>query len=146
MSDLIQAISRGCKGTLADGTVRYTIDIDPSYAASAAALFGMPGTALAVAALKDGTPDAVIKESVTVEKPKGGELAKWAGILCNDTEFWKWFAYDDEPIGSPEQAAEAIRFYCDIESRAALDHNTTAAHIFREQIMAPFHKWKESRA
>lgn len=54
MSDILTAISRGCKGTMVDGSVRYTIEFGPLDAVAAATLFGMPGTEMGVVALKDG--------------------------------------------------------------------------------------------
>lgn len=40
--------------TLVDGTLRVTIDIEPRDAQAAFRLFGTPGTAVALAALKPG--------------------------------------------------------------------------------------------
>ena len=51
---ILTAISRGCKGTLVDGSVRYTIEFTPLDAVAAAKLFAMPGTEMGVVALKDG--------------------------------------------------------------------------------------------
>lgn len=69
MSDILTAISRGCKGTLTDGSVRYTIEFEPRHAIDAAKLFAMPGTEMGVVALKDGrdhTEDALdmVNESI----------------------------------------------------------------------------------
>jgi hypothetical protein len=147
MSTLIEAISRGCKGTLSDGSVRYTIEIEPRYAADAAKLFGMPGTGLAVAALIDGSvKNPVVKDNLTPEKPKGGELSKWAGILCNTQMFWQWLTLETLPLGfeitNGSEARARLIEICGIESRKELDHDKEAGRIFREEIMAPFDEWK----
>lgn len=76
------------------------------------------------------------------QKPKGGELARRAGILCNDERFQQWAylkAYPEvaenpssyDPIGfSSDGAAGWLRDVCHIESRAMLDHDPVAAKEF----------------
>lgn len=90
-----------------------------------------------------------VNESLTVEKPKGGELAKWAGILCNDPMFWKWIESTSDEHGNlvvcPTQAAEFIYNSCNVTSRAQLDHHFMAAKIFREEIMAKFDAWRNEQ-
>lgn len=87
-----------------------------------------------------------VSDSLTVEKPKGGELSKWAGILCNDPMFWKWLTLDTVHLGfeiaSNSQARMRVIEICGIMSRAELDHDHAAAKIFREEIMAKFDAWK----
>jgi hypothetical protein len=81
-----------------------------------------------------------------VVKPKGGELAKWAGILCNDPIFWKWLTLDTLHLGfeitNNTQARMRVIEICGIMSRAELDHDPAAAKIFREEVMAKFDAWK----
>lgn len=72
-----------------------------------------------------------------VDKPKGGELAKWAGILSNDPLFWDYTDTDNA-----NEAAAFIRQNCSVPSRADLDHNDGAARIFRK-IMGAFSEWKD---
>lgn len=50
-TELVEGVSVSCK-TLADGTLRLTVEIEPYKALDAFALFHMPGTPLALAALK----------------------------------------------------------------------------------------------
>ena len=89
-------------------------------------------------------------DTIAVEKPKGGELAKWAGILCNDPLFWKWanLQYKDTflYVDKNHIAASYIRLICGIDSRVELDHNKEAAQTFREEIMKPFDEWKAKNA
>lgn len=73
-------------------------------------------------------------------KAKGGELARLAGQLCQNLEFRECFGFNDE-----HDAAERIRFACEIQSRAELDHNFAAAELFHKHFRIPFLKWKESR-
>ncbi len=91
----------------------------------------------------------VVKESLTTEKPKGGELSKWAGILCNDEKFWEWLSFETEILGylitDNDEARMRLIEICGITSRAELDHDKEAARIFREEIMSPFNDWRESQ-
>jgi hypothetical protein len=92
------------------------------------------------------------KES-TSGPEKGGELAKWAGILCNDPVFWEWarLTHPETWSSAWDHATEKdggwaifIRHFCGIRSRRELDHNAEAGRKFREEIMKPFHKWRET--
>jgi hypothetical protein len=115
--------------TMADGTLRMTVDIEPRNARDAFALFGMPGTALALAAIK---PAAQQAQQATA-KPAGGPLAKLAGQWCHMPQFLAWSG-----CNTPDTAAEFVRRECGIESRAELDHNADAAEIFHAHIRVPF--------
>ena len=133
--------------TMADGTLRLAIDIEPRNAQAAFMLFGAPGRAVALAALKDGA--AAVHEP-TAEKPKGGEWAKLAGMWCDDQDFWRWASsnpIDGEmwTIASSAKAAEMIRDVCAIASRAELDHDTDALGSFNRYIRYPFMKWMQAR-
>ena len=135
---------------LVDGTIRVQIDIDPKHNADFHALFpriDMP-VALAplVANFEQIKPARGVEPTVdTPDKPKGGELAKWAGILSNDPVFWEWANETDgndySPIIGTIDAARYIREQCCVESRAELDHNPEAAKIFRH-MMGEFDDWK----
>lgn len=54
---LIEATSVNMK-TLADGTLRITVEVEPYNALAAFALFRQPGTVMALAAIKQPEPDA----------------------------------------------------------------------------------------
>ena len=85
------------------------------------------------------------------EQPKGGLLAKWAGMMCNDPEFWAWLCECNQECGEPpstfneEDARQSILQTCGIKSRRMLDHDTKAGWMFREHVMAPFSAWKKER-
>ncbi|PZQ77981.1 MAG: hypothetical protein DI563_02005 [Variovorax paradoxus] len=130
---------------MADGTLRLSIDIEPRNAQAAFALFGAPGRAVALAALKDGA--GAVKEPEP-GAPKGGEWAKLAGMWCADPDFWLFLNMNfpnDTPVQSVNDAAMSIRVYCGIESRAELDHNPDALHLFNQHIRFPFMKWMQAR-
>ena len=55
-SDVIEGSSARIS-TLVDGTLRLTVDIEPRNAQAAFILFGTPGTAIALAALKPESGD-----------------------------------------------------------------------------------------
>lgn len=83
-----------------------------------------------------------------VARAKGGELAKWAGILCNEPLFWQWLDEKNYECGEPAatycaaDARESIIQTCGITSRAELDHDPEAAKIFRH-MMGEFSSWKD---
>ena len=161
---MIEAISRGCKGTLSDGTLRYVVDIAPKDRVAAAELFGEPGSPMVLARLtQEASIQSAQAETIATSKPKGGELAKWAGILCNDPQFIEFIMpiYDrlmggdgtgcgdlapDDIGGDEEYNRHAILVICRIDSRRMLDHNKEAAQTFRDEIMKPFDEWKAKNA
>lgn len=80
------------------------------------------------------------------QEPKGGALAKLAGMFCQQSEFWEFLvARSTGPTccESVNDAAATIRHICGIESRAELDSNAEAAAIFHEQIRLPYVRWKQ---
>lgn len=125
--------------TMADNSLRLTIDIEPRYANEAFILFGKRGSACAIARL---TNEAAVEEmrSEPKEKPKGGALAKLAGQLCQQESFQNWIG-----VGNADWAAESIRSMCGIESRAELDHNEVAANLFHQKIRIPYSELMQRR-
>ncbi len=134
MSGLVEAASVSVK-TMADGTLRLSVDIEPRQAREAFGLFGSPGTPMALAALK---PNAAVVDEP--EKPKGGALAKDAAIVCHTADFRR-FA-DHRGFGHSENgAAQLVHTFCGVDSRAYLDHDKDAARKFA-QLMSEFNAWK----
>ncbi|AAQ54953.1 hypothetical protein Bcep22_gp19 [Burkholderia phage Bcep22] len=134
--------------TMADGTFRLVVDIEPRYAQQAFALFGAPGTPVALARL---TSEAAVAQdraqqqaaaSPEPERPKGGPLARLAGQWCNDPDFWAWLRSHGRPCDNADDAAVIVRATCKIESRAELDSDDRAAHLFQEHIRSPFMLWR----
>jgi hypothetical protein len=143
---IIAAAAMRCK-TMADGSLRIEVEVEPKDAQTAFAMFGRPGASVAMAALKDGY-DAKDDEP-EVEPVKGGPLAKLAGQWCEAPEFQEWlkrsFPYtwaevaDEFPVFAANSlAAEVVRRHCGVESRAHLDHDKRAADIFHSAIRVPF--------
>ncbi len=134
--------------TMADGSLRIEVEVSPVDAQAAFALFGRPGAPMALAALKEGyaaaqEPLPTIKESLTVEKPKGGALAKLSGMWCQDHEFHNWIngAMHNGifwQCNGPNEAKLFVLEICQIDSRAELDHDERAAELFHRMVRIPF--------
>ncbi|ACR15008.1 hypothetical protein BcepIL02_gp15 [Burkholderia phage BcepIL02] len=81
------------------------------------------------------------------ERPKGGALARLAGMWCNDEEFWTWVRSLGQHCESADDAARFVRHTCGgIESRAELDSNAVAEGLFQERIRSPFMLWRRREA
>jgi len=137
------AIVSGVSGTiktLADGTFRVQIDIEPRFAQNAFRLFGTPGTPAVLVRI---TNEAAVEHDRAQQDPaKGGALAKLAGMWCQEPEFWAFLsAPGGQTILNAEEAANAVRAICGVESRADLDHNAHASMRFQELIRLPYMRW-----
>lgn len=132
---------------MADGTIRISFDFDPRHGQKAFALFGSPGSSVAVARLMaDVVQQQARKETIERDKPKGGALCKLAGIFCNDENFRSWMRLTYDPLPrTAEDAAEIIRRVCKIESRSELDHDQAAAELFHRTFRLPYSAWLEGR-
>lgn len=139
----------GTVKTMADGTFRVQIDIDPRFAQEAFRLFGAPGTPVALARITSEAAvahDRAQQSAPAAEREpdgpqyRGGALAKLAGMLCQQPEFWRFLGsqFEQDAPEDAEQAAALLREACGIESRADLDHNETAARFFHENIRIPY--------
>lgn len=138
----IEASSVSVK-TMADNTLRLTVDIEPRFAKDAFALFGERGTAMALAALK---PDHQ-KPEPELDRLKGGEIAKWLGIRCGEGTFQSWLSEQwpvqwRDAMGDTvaKKAAGVIRAVCGVESRAEFDNDKYAATRFHTLIRGPYQK------
>lgn len=134
MTDAIVPASSVMVRTMADGTLRVSVDIEPRHAQTAFVLFGAPGTPIALAALKVGTQiDPEPEPEQAHYHPKGGQLAKWAAMRCQDERFMKWMRVKNE-----QAAREEILLVCRIRSRAELDNNPEAAEMFDHHFRRPW--------
>lgn len=165
MSEDVIAAAAVRVSTMADGTLRLTVDVEPAQAQAAFALFGRPGAPMALAALVEGYAAITDEPRLTPKptpqdapaKPKGGPLSMLAGRWCADPGFQEWVrpVYDRMlggkglgwgdlgPTGAAELGAagfarHAILVACDILSRAELDHNPLAADSFNQRIREPY--------
>lgn len=131
--DAISGTRRAMK-EMADGTIRVQVDIDPACRAIFLQLFPNIDMPVALAPLRADferqQPDTAPPGS---DRPKGGELARLAGIFSNNPTFQDWCE-----AGSAEEAAEWIRRTCQVSSRADLDHDEEAQKLFHNLVRLPF--------
>jgi hypothetical protein len=141
----ISAAAMRCK-TMADGSLRIEVEIEPADAQAAFALFGKPGAPMALAALAEGY--AAVKEWPTLEpdKPKGGERSKWLAMRCKEPAFQAWIIKAFPLLAQNELPAEESEAYAkwmarrviEIESRAEIDTNEVAKQRFDNLIRKPY--------
>lgn len=78
-------------------------------------------------------------------KPKGGYASKWLAMRCAEPTF-REFLIDANPfmwkaVGSEGVAADLVRKWCGVKSRAAVDSIPRAKEIFDNEIRIPYMKW-----
>lgn len=77
-----------------------------------------------------------------VQKPKGGALAKLAGMWCELPAFHAWASMiSGKRVTNSEEAAEFVRLTCLIQSRSELDNDELAEARFQGHIRGPFMKY-----
>jgi hypothetical protein len=120
---------------LADGTLRVQIDIDPRFKQDFHRLFPQIDTPCALAPLALDFE----KLSKYPEEPKGGELARLAGIWCKNPDFKQWLSkkYPGNTFNEGD-AANWIRKSCRVNSRSEIDNNAEAEWYFQNHIRRPF--------
>lgn len=138
MSAAIEFATVGTK-TMADGTLRLTVDIEPRDALAAFTLFRSPGTAGAVAAIRPAPGPA--PEPEPAAPMKGGELSRVAAIMCKSVGFFEFVS------SLVDDTAEASSFMlcqiCGVDQKRELDHNPGAATRFHELIRKPWLELKK---
>lgn len=100
---------------------------------------------------EEGKPDVAGKE----EKPKGGALARSAGLLCNNVDFQRFaslYTYvESDDSGNQwtqayqvsEHGAKMFLYHaCKITSRRDLDHSESARKRF-SSVMEKYRFWRE---
>lgn len=143
----VMGVTRTCR-TYVDGSLVIQVEVDPRHAQTAFALFGAPGTSVAVAKLDPAVAVAADQKPAepVKEQPKGGALAKLAGQWCNDHTFWEWLEEEvGRKVASAEDAAGLVRHICMVSSRAELDNDAAAADLFHRLIRRPYADWLEWR-
>lgn len=76
-------------------------------------------------------------EGVPSEKLKGGEISRIAGMLCNEGGFQTYC----QEVHSSSDPRMVVLDYCDITSRAHLDHNEDAAKAFSD-LRSSYETWR----
>lgn len=123
--------SSGTYRSRVDGTIVLSVEIEPRYAQAALALFRMPGTPMALAALKAPKPEAE-----TNHKP----IARWLAMRCGEQAFQQWSVSRGAKAATDSGAAEWCRSVCKVASRGLIDGNHEAEELFKTQIQGP---WRE---
>ena len=139
----IAAVSRNVK-TLADGTLRLTIDIEPNNAQEAFKYFGMPDVPMAIARL---TQEAAIEhaQTETINEPKGGLLSQWLAIRCGEPVFWRFIEFagglNEGWIKSFESCDAEVKLYLQIQSKKQIDNKDEIKSRFDKMIRLPYMDW-----
>ena len=146
MSDAIPA-STVRVSTMADGTLRLTMDVEPAHAQAAFRLFGAPGQPCAIAALKTAG-----QQQAAEQRAIGGEAARWLGIRCGEAAFRQWLAMTwpreyAEAVGRTEneRAASVVRAVCCVESQAEIDNDKIAFTRFTVLIRRAWQEYTEAK-
>lgn len=141
MSDLIQATSRTVK-TMADGTLRLTVDISPIHAQDAFTLFGMPDAPVVLARLTQEAATVHAQKETIDDKPKGGLLSQWVALRCKEKEFWDFVSAKGYGLVDSEQNCDKIlKRWIGIDSKTELDNDSQAEARFHNMIRLPYAKW-----
>jgi hypothetical protein len=80
------------------------------------------------------------------DKPKGGNLSKQAGIMCNNPAFQQYAADTLSSLAGEvfepdyNQTILFVRSTCGVESRAEIDHSPEAAKAFKD-LMHDYSQW-----
>lgn len=103
--------------------------------------------AVLVEIMDDETPAQERKPEPVLERPKGGQCAKWVAIRCAEPEFQAWLQREHPHYWRANalsaqsghiNAASVVRAVCSIESRAELDNDPIAQERFHRLIRAPY--------
>lgn len=147
MSDLIQATSRTVK-TMADGTLRLTVDISPIHAQNAFTLFGMPDAPVVLARLtQEAAQTQAQNETIEEDKPKGGFLSQWLAKRCKEKSFWEFLdnyheAKDWHGGVECEADAESVsKELLGITSKTEIDNDKDVEGSFHKLIRLPYASW-----
>lgn len=101
---------------------------------------GMDGKRYMLALVEIGDDEQPVQE-----KPVGGFVSEWLAMRCSEQSF-RSFLIEKNPFGwkqitSEAVAADVVRKWCGVKSRAEIDHNIKAKEIFDIEIRLPFLKW-----
>jgi hypothetical protein len=127
--------------TMADGSLRIECEVEPRHAQAAFALFGAPGTPMALAALRvagsDTSPEPVAE---TPEPRQDKPIAKWLALRCKEPAFQMWVCAQQGVAQTEEAAAAWTRMVCGVTSRGHIDGNPAAEAAFQRYVRGPYAK------
>lgn len=138
----IEAVTRNVK-TLADGTMRLSVDISPIHAQEAFKLFGMPDVPLALARLHIQATQAIAQAETIQKAPPITGLAFLAIQWCKQPQFWD-FLNDHVALTTvlnEQDAKDLVCLECGIDSRKELNTDAVAAEIFERTFRQPCIKY-----
>ena len=127
--------------SLADGTVRFTVDVEPLNRAVALKAFSEPGTPCVLVGVtqevaKKEMAEAEVKKVLCqearawMEQEKINQMpSQYSAFICTKANYHEYGKVDGE-----DQAAIRIRNFCGIESRGELDTNPRALEWFIKDI------------
>lgn len=129
--------------SLADGTLRLSVDIEPNDAQAAFALFGKPGSPVAIARV---TNSAAVehdrRQQATAPDPlpphkMPAPLSSRVAMTCAEKSFAPFLRSFDpdgfgavEASGCKEPVAQYVREYCGVTSRSDIRPGTPAAALW----------------
>ena len=133
-------------GTLVDGTLRVTIDFHPTVRNEAFALFGGPGTPVAVAALRAGHAMAS-DEPVAAPEPKGGPLSQWLAQRCNEPAFREWAYAEIRGFSNVDSDYfdTGICSLIGVKRKREIDSDKFASVRLKTLVMQPYADWLKTR-
>lgn len=143
----ISAITRTFK-SMADGSLRFTIEVSPQDAKQAFDILGTPDVAIAIARLtQESTIEQAQKE--TIGEQKGGFLSQWLAIRCTEQSFWDFIEHEIHEldgdhncdIDSAGKCDVAVKELLQIQSKKELDNDPAAEQAFHQLIRLPYSKW-----
>jgi hypothetical protein len=110
--------------------------------AEVAAMNLVPGVPFAVARLTQQAaaipPDTPAPAPAEPTEDRGGALAQWVAMRCNEEEFWRFLGKLGHAVTNGKEAAEAVRRICNVQSRKEFDTDPAAEQRFHERIRIPF--------
>jgi hypothetical protein len=138
--------------TMADGTVRVTIDFDPKDRKAVMEMLGSPGQPCAVVALEHGHAAAGNKAPAATYRDFG-PICREAIELCGNEAFHRYVGRLKPALLEPgtsavflaEQCKAFITMTCNVDSRKELDSAPGARDLFIEHVRKPFHRWLDNQ-
>ena len=156
----------GAIRSLVDGTLRLTVDIEPKDAQAAFALFGKPGSPVALARI---TNEAAVEHDRKAQAQPPAEplerkpmpLPSRVALTCQSPSFQQFlashrpFAWEQAQISvghstdlkfSKEAwAADVVKTFCGVSSRKEITPGSTAAKGWAD-LEADYHHWQRTGA
>lgn len=134
------------------------VEIPIEQAGQFTAMFGTPNPAeevwVGIARLLHADPSPVATQSEEQRgKPDGRKwddmtYAQQAGIACGEPEFWRFLTEEkcapDISVENADEAAQSVRAWCYVGSRAELDREEAAAEHWRT-LYGEYKRWRSDQ-